>query len=267
MLRTKSPASAPVEKSEPTAGFVRSLARGLTILEAFSVADPILTNQEISRRTALPKPTVTRLTQTLSRLGYLERAPDGSGFFLAPRLASLGSAALNGSGVARVLHPHMQELADRMGAEVGLGAREGTSVVYLENCRTDHKIQLHIVPGTRLPLEIIAIGHAYLAALPDSQRQELLQSIKLRHGAAWREIHAKVVDSLDQIGRHGFCVAEGWAVELRSVAVPLVLPGASAPYALDCSGPAERFSRDRMQSEIGPKLVDLTRQIVSLYQR
>jgi len=126
---------------------------------------------------------------------------------------------------------------------------------------------LHIVPGTRLPLEIIAIGHAYVAALPEPQRQELLHTIKLRHGVRWRELQANLSDSIRQVERQGFCIAEGWAVDLRSVAVPLVLPGASDPYALDCSGPAAQFSRRRLQSDVGPKLVALARRIAGLYQR
>jgi DNA-binding IclR family transcriptional regulator len=255
------------DATPPSASFVRSLSRGLKILEAFSTSAPVLTHIEIANRTGLPKPTVTRLTQTLLGLGYLERAPDGAGFFLAPRLASLGSAALNGSGVAKAARPYMQELADRFGAEVGLAAREGSSVVYLENCRTENEIQLHIVPGTRLPLDIIAIGHAYVAALGEDQQRLLLQSVKLRHGQRGREIIDGLNNSLHHIARHGFCIAEGWAVDLRSVAVPLVLPGASDPYALDCSGPAELFPKRRMQTEVGPMLVGLARRIVSLYER
>lgn len=265
MARTKLVARATTKNVQASAGMVRSLTRGLKILEAFSAANPVLTNQEISRRTGLPKPTVTRLTKTLSILGYLERAPDGSGFFLAPRLATLGSAALNGSGVAKAARPYMQALADRVNAEVGLAAREDMSVVYLENCRIDQEIQLHIVPGTRLPLEIIAIGHAYVAALSKEQRHALLHTIKLRHGSRWREIQENLTESLHQIDQQGFCIAEGWAVDLRSVAVPLILPGSSEPYALDCSGPADKFPKRRMQSEVGPGLVELARRIVSLY--
>ena len=41
------------------------------MLACFRSGDKALGNQEIARRTGLPKPTVSRLTFTLSSLGYL----------------------------------------------------------------------------------------------------------------------------------------------------------------------------------------------------
>ena len=51
--------------------FVTALARGLDILRAFHAGEGMLGNQEIAHRTGLPKPTVARLTHTLTELGYL----------------------------------------------------------------------------------------------------------------------------------------------------------------------------------------------------
>ena len=47
------------------------LARGLEVLRCFTPLEPMLGNKEISVRTGLPKPTVSRLTYTLTKLGYL----------------------------------------------------------------------------------------------------------------------------------------------------------------------------------------------------
>ena len=44
--------------------FVLALARGLEILRSFEPGDRLLGNQDISRRTGLPKPTVSRLTSS-----------------------------------------------------------------------------------------------------------------------------------------------------------------------------------------------------------
>jgi len=50
--------------------FATALARGLQILEAFH-SERELGNQEIAEITGLPRTTVTRLTYTLTELGYL----------------------------------------------------------------------------------------------------------------------------------------------------------------------------------------------------
>src|ERR1700751_6481155 len=55
--------------------FVVALSRGLDVLRAFQPNDGLLGNQEIAARTSLPKPTVSRLTYTLTKLGYLTPVP------------------------------------------------------------------------------------------------------------------------------------------------------------------------------------------------
>jgi hypothetical protein len=51
--------------------FVIALARGLDVLRAFTSTETLLGNQEIANRAGLPKATVSRLTYTLTKLGYL----------------------------------------------------------------------------------------------------------------------------------------------------------------------------------------------------
>jgi DNA-binding IclR family transcriptional regulator len=51
--------------------FVNGLARGLEVLRAFRPDDGPLGNHALAERTGLPRSTVSRLTYTLTSLGYL----------------------------------------------------------------------------------------------------------------------------------------------------------------------------------------------------
>ena len=51
--------------------FVNALARGLEVLRCFRPGEQFLTNAELAKRCGIPKPTITRLTYTLTKLGYL----------------------------------------------------------------------------------------------------------------------------------------------------------------------------------------------------
>ena len=73
--------------------FVVALSRGLDVLRAFQPNDGLLGNQEIAARTKLPKPTISRLTYTLTKLGYLTPVPRFEKYQLAP--AALRSAILH----------------------------------------------------------------------------------------------------------------------------------------------------------------------------
>ena len=74
--------------------FVVALSRGLDVLRAFHPNDGLLGNQEIAARTNLPKPTVSRLTYTLTKLGYLTPVPRFENYQLAPSAMSLGYASV-----------------------------------------------------------------------------------------------------------------------------------------------------------------------------
>ncbi|HEU0221229.1 MAG TPA: helix-turn-helix domain-containing protein, partial [Paracoccaceae bacterium] len=61
--------------TEPDRQFVVALARGLEVLGAFRMKDGALGNSEIAARTGMPAATVSRITPTLTRLGYLTFHP------------------------------------------------------------------------------------------------------------------------------------------------------------------------------------------------
>jgi DNA-binding IclR family transcriptional regulator len=74
--------------------FVTSLARGLEVLRAFQPEDGSLGNQELAARTGLPKPTVSRITHTLTMLGYLDYDARHARYMIAPAVLSLGHACV-----------------------------------------------------------------------------------------------------------------------------------------------------------------------------
>src|SRR5919198_4114338 len=103
--------------------FVTSLARGLEILRAFAPNETLLGNQEIAQRTGLPKPTVSRLTHTLTKLGYLSYAPRLGKYQLGTPVLALGYAVLANLGVRNLARPLMQEIADFSRGSVAVGGR------------------------------------------------------------------------------------------------------------------------------------------------
>src|SRR5690242_15148932 len=98
--------------------FVIALARGLDVLRAFTPQDGLLGNHEIAARTGLPRPTISRLTHTLTRLGYLKHSERLGKYQLGTAVLSLGYAVLANIGLRQVARPLMQELADQVNASV-----------------------------------------------------------------------------------------------------------------------------------------------------
>ncbi|MGB3506978.1 MAG: helix-turn-helix domain-containing protein, partial [Xanthobacteraceae bacterium] len=110
----------PAKKVATDRNFVVALARGLEVLRAFHPKDGLLGNQEIAARTNLPKPTVSRLTYTLTKLGYLTQVPRFEKYQLTPAAMSLGYAALANLGVQHLSESFREDVMRATGGAVAV---------------------------------------------------------------------------------------------------------------------------------------------------
>src|SRR6202047_243917 len=120
----------PAKKVATDRNFVVALSRGLEVLRAFRPNDGLLGNQEIAARTNLPKPTVSRLTYTLTKLGYLSPVPRFEKYQLAPSAMALGYAALANLGVRHLSEPFREEVMRETGGAVAVGGRGPPPMVF-----------------------------------------------------------------------------------------------------------------------------------------
>ncbi len=241
--------------------FVTALARGLEVLRAFDSAK-LLGNREIAERTGLPKATVSRLTYTLTRLGYIQHDEQRQAYRLDPRVLAFGFAALSDLGVRDIAHPLMERLARDSGLSCGLGIRDRLSVMYIDVVDGGQAITLRVTVGSRLPLGTSAMGRALLCGLPDAERDHLAGLILEREPDPSRR--DTIVDgmrrSADEIARSGFCAAIGeWQVDVAGIGVPLVTPAGA--FAFNLGGPIYRVDRERLLSEYAPRLVEIARHV------
>ncbi len=238
------------------AQFVKALARGLDLLRAFRRGDPPLGNLELARRTGLPKATISRLTYTLSGLGYLDYSPDTARYTLSVSALALGFTALGSFAVRNVARPHMQALADETGGSVALGTRAGTSMVYIELCRGDSPVQLGVEMGIHIRMDNSAMGRAYLAALGQRDRDYLMARIEREVPGGG--VRKDVAQATAELARQGFVLSLGdWRPGVNAVGVPLVLGSGPLTFALNCGGPDHVLTEKRLVASVGPRLAEV----------
>src|SRR5215475_3055601 len=104
--------------------FATTLARGLEILRCFTPEAPTLGNKDLASKTGLPKPTISRFTYTLSRLGYLRADRISSKYQLGAAVLSIGYPVLATNVLRQVARSAMRELADYAGGSVSMGVRD-----------------------------------------------------------------------------------------------------------------------------------------------
>jgi DNA-binding IclR family transcriptional regulator len=244
--------------------FVNALARGLDILRCFRAGETYLANAELASRTGIPKPTVSRFTHTLTKLGYLLLSESDGKYRLASGVLALGYSMLANMDVREIARPAMRELAEYSKGAVSIGIRDRLSMVYVESCRSSSRVALQLAVGSRIPLATTAIGRAVLAGLPQEERDYLLDHIRLADEENWPRIKFGIEQAQRDIVERGFCLSVGELhSEIHAVGVPLIGVEQEKALAFNCGGPAFLLPREKLESDIGPRLVQLVRKVAT----
>jgi DNA-binding IclR family transcriptional regulator len=236
--RQLSPAAAPPAE-EPrrgahTSGSATAAGRVLAVLSAFGPAHSSLTLSEISRRSGLTLTTTHRLVGELREWGALERGPDGR-YGIGLRLLELGALAPHGLQLREVALPYLDDLHQATRANVVLGVRDGSDVVYVEALRARGAIRLMSRIGGRWPLHATGTGQVLLAfSAPEVQEEVLAHPLR-------RFTQKTITDpvvlrrTLAEVRRTGVAVAENQLTAdapALAVAVPVRGPGDEVVAAL-----------------------------------
>jgi DNA-binding IclR family transcriptional regulator len=250
------------KKGATDRNFVVALSRGLDVLRAFQPNDGLLGNQEIAARTNLPKPTVSRLTYTLTKLGYLTPVPRFEKYQLTPSAMALGYAALANLGVRHLSEPFREEVMRETGGAVAVGGRDRHSMIYFGQSRNGLTLGVQLDVGSRIPIATTAMGRAYIWALAPDERAVLLRELREHYGSRWAKMRDGIERSGEMVAKHGFAISTGdWQDDVAAAGVALKLNDGTGPYAFNCGAPAFRFTEDRLRHDIGPRLVAMVRNI------
>lgn len=261
---TRRPRRADADGSEPGDSrlFVTALQRGLDILSAFRIGDGPLGNQELAHRSGLTKPTVSRMTHTLTQLGYLTYDQRAEMYQLGGRTLCLGYAAISNLDIRRVAQPIMQELAERANANIALAIRDKHMILAVETAEGKSLVGLRMSPGARMPMVTTAGGKAYLATAPAAERDGIMEGVRRQFGDEWSSIQRSVRRAAQEMAAHSYCLSLGeWQKDINGAGAAVVLPNSRGVYALALGGPAYLVSGEQLRTEYGPALAQAARQI------
>lgn len=245
--------------------FVVSLARGLELLRAFRREGEMLGNRDFADRTGLSKSTISRLTYTLHKLGYLSFSAVTARYQLATPVLSLGYSCLAGMPLRQLAKPFMQEVAEATSLPVAMAGRDRLSMIYLERCRGTNAVALNIEVGAQIKLSTTAIGRAYLAALTDEMRATAIEAIRQDEGDDWPGVQRGIERAVESYQTRGFCTSFAeWRPDVAAVAVPFVPRDGSSIVAFNCGGSAQTLSRDYVEGDLAPRLIDLVRRVATV---
>lgn len=245
-----------------------ALARGLDVLRAFRSGEERLSNGELAERCALPKSTITRLTYTLSKLGFLIRTGEPGRYRLGLATLALGGTTLSRLDIKEVSNPLLQALADATGTIVSLAIRDDLAMLYIDVCRTSlPTATLRLGIGTRLPIATSAVGRGYLVGAPSGARHALLTRIESLNTAQWPTIERGIQQALADYSAYGCVTSFGdWRHDVNAIAAPLNLGGGLPLMVINAGAAANAISAELFMKEVRPELVETVKMIRRKYR-
>lgn len=241
--------------------FNNAVARGMAVLRAFQFDQKLLGNVELAEATQLPKPTVSRLTYTLTQLGYLRYREEFGKYELAAGVVSLAYPYLVNMPVPTIARPLMEDLAEKTRTNIGLGVHEGLSILYLEYALGEANPNRRQRVGFRVPLIRTAMGRACIAAMPPQERQRLYEELRQHYRKEWAQVQAELDDAVEQVDSRGYCIAAGtFQRTTNSVAVPFLHTDGRTLMAFNSQGSAS-VQTQAVLDRNGRKLVEMAGEV------
>jgi len=244
--------------------FVTSLSRGLDVLSCFNADKKLLGNMEIATRCKLPKSTVSRLTYTLTKLGYLTYVEEFGKYRLGSATLSLGSSALANLDIRAIARPLMQELADMFQVTVSLATRDRLSMIYIENVRSSSALTLSLQVGSKISIIESAIGRAYLAGASEEERAEIYALVRKSQPETADKLIKAAENSLVDFDKNGCTSSFGeWQKDINAIAVPFRQADGMPLMAMNCAGAAFQFPPEIFLEKIRPELLNIIQKLKS----
>lgn len=259
-MNGKQTGSEPVEGQGKTTDFVEALARGMRVLESFTLPEAEaqrgrMTLTEVGKLTGLTRGTARRLLLTLREMHYVDS--DGKYFWLTPRVLRLAEGFRMPIGLGDRALALLQALTHTINESASVAILEGDSVVYIERVEVRRIYSSRIVNGTRLPASCSSIGRILLANLPPAQLEIWLDRYPLQKMTPKTIVNrTEFKAEMNRIRKQGFAlVDEELEIGIRSIAVPIGTSFGRIVAAMNASTSTARHSAEDLRDIFLPELL------------
>lgn len=219
--------------STPSSGdddpdFIKSLAKGLAVIEAFGPDSPSMTLSAVAAKVGLSPGSARRVLVTLSTLGYMRYEESDKRYHLSARTLQLGYAYLGSLPAFGLIQPRLVELSDRLNESCSVMTLEGREVVCIARATAKRLQRDYMSVGTRFPANASSSGKVMLSDLSEAEFNQLYAGV-----TSLPAVTPFTVTSLSQLrAQMGQARAQGWlytnqetAMGMASLAVPITVKG------------------------------------------
>ena len=226
--------------------FIKSLAKGLAVIEAFDADAPQMTLSRIAKKVGLSPGSARRVLLTLTTLGYVSYSEEDKRYSLAARTLQLGYTYLVTLPALNLLQPRLSELSDKLNESCSIMMLVDREVVCVARATARRLERDYMTVGTRFPAHASSTGKLLLGAMSDAEFGKLYDGI-----SSLPEVTPFTVRNVGALREQAtLAYQRGWnmvdqetAIGMASVAVPLNVKG-RVRYGLSTSATLKHDGTD-----------------------
>jgi IclR family pca regulon transcriptional regulator len=237
-----------------------TLAKGLTVMRAFSGERATMTLSETAAVASLTRATARRILRTRgARLRGAERAAVA----LTPRCSSSASATSPAKLVDQAAAP--EGVSASVQESCSAAILQDTDIVYVARIPTQRIMSAALTVGSRLPAFHTSLGRVQLGFVDEDEVWRRIRSLRIQPYTTQTITEPQaLVDRIKADREQGFSIVdEELERGLRSIAVPIVDRRGAAVAGLNLSTNSTRITRNHMREHFLPRLSAVAGEISS----
>ncbi len=244
---------------------IQSVTNAFDLLEEYRGEETELGVTDLSKRLGLHKNNVFRLLATLESRGYMEQNKVTGNYRLGLRVLELGQVFIKHMGLVKMARPILEEISAKCNETAYLGVIRDDRVVYVDVVEATRPVRVVSRVGVGLPVYCSGVGKAQIAFESVDEVDRVLAEIPLKHYTEnTLKDRAALMEQLEQVRAQGYALDdEEFDEGIRCVGVPVRDYTRRVIAGISLSGPAYRFTDQRLKEELIPLTVEAGRQLSS----
>ena len=218
---------------------------------------------EIAEEVSIAKSTVHNHLQTMEEIGYVVQNSDG--YHVGLRFLELGVQARERHGLYQAAKPEVDALVEDVGERAQLMVEENNVGIYVYQARSNRSVNTDSHIGARVNLHTTSVGKAYLAFLPDEERNAIINRIEFNEMTPNTVVDRDELEQeLEKTRERGYALNnEERIMGMRAVGAPILSEEGQVLGSVSVSGPTTRMKGDRFR-EVVPETVVQTARVIGV---
>lgn len=244
-----------MEELRNSKDFLKTLARGISLIKSFDFDNPKMTLSEVARKNNMSRASARRFVLTLEDLGYLVRS--GDYFQLSANILDIGNNYLQNLDFIEIITPYMREVSQNLGKACSASILNDTDIVYVARIPSQQQIlSVNLNIGSHLPAYCTSMGRIMLADLSIEDLEDYFQKAQLKSYTDKTVTDPeKLRRIISKVKKDGYSIVnQELEKSLQAIAVPVRNSEGRVICSMNIGMPVGQVKMNQVMSEYLPVL-------------